>query len=118
MSSLEPKVVRIRRKVNKDGISVVVQDCDVYIGRRCTMSGWDLPDSKWANPFPAKKYGVEQCLTLYRNYIMTRIESDPITYDLRELCGKTLGCWCGTGRDVQCHGNVLIDIMRKKGIIP
>lgn len=40
-------VVRLRRQGGK-----IVQGADVYIGRRLTMGGWNLPQSKWANPFP------------------------------------------------------------------
>ena len=39
-------VVRMRRHKG-----YVVQDCDVYIGRECRRGGWDLPASKWANPY-------------------------------------------------------------------
>jgi hypothetical protein len=39
-------VVHMKRAGGK-----VVQDCDVYIGRRMTMGGWNLPQSKWHNPF-------------------------------------------------------------------
>lgn len=40
-----PRVVRLRRQNG-----VVVQDCDLYVGRECTMGGWNLPRSKWAGP--------------------------------------------------------------------
>jgi hypothetical protein len=53
--------VRIRRRGNK-----VIQDCDVYIGRRCTMGGWDLEASPFANPFPTKDYPDEDVVDKYR----------------------------------------------------
>ena len=111
MNSLTPTVVRIRRK---DGI--IIQDCDLYIGRRCTQAGYNLQESKWANPFPVLKYGIDQSLLLYREYIIKRIDENPVLYNLSELQCKTLGCWCGTGRNVQCHGNVLIDIMKERNL--
>ena len=80
-----PKVVRIRRKDGK-----IVQDCDIYIGRRLTQGGWNLmdlasqdplgihalhefiKDSKWANPFKLKDYNNDRnvILSLYRNYVL------------------------------------------------
>lgn len=111
-----PSVVRIRRGV-RNGTSVVVQGCDVYIGRSCYQGGWSLSDSIWRNPFPISKYDIDTSLALYRQHILQKIETDPQTYDLTSLIGKTLGCWCGNGRAIKCHGNVLIDIMQEKNII-
>ena len=34
----------------------VIQDCDVYIGRACFRGGWNLPASKWANPYALSDY--------------------------------------------------------------
>lgn len=101
-------VVRIRRKGGN-----IAQGCDIYIGRRCTQGGWDLQDSKWHNPFSVNQYGREQCLNLYRSYIMKKIEENPILYNLHELKDKILGCWCKPDR---CHGDILVDIMKEKGL--
>lgn len=98
-----PKVVSLRRRGGK-----IVQDCDIYIGRRCTYGGWDLPTSKWANPFTIKKCGsVELAVEKYRNYIL---ENAQLLDDLEELRGKTLGCWCKPG---SCHGDVLVELFKK-----
>jgi hypothetical protein len=79
-------VVRIRRKGG-----IITQGCDVYIGRRMTMGGWDLPQSKWANPFKIGKDGdKEEVLEKYKAYIL----GSPLKNELEELRGKTLGCWC------------------------
>lgn len=114
MSSPSTRVVRIRRKNTTDVPSVVVQDCDVYIGRRCTQGGWNLKDSKWANPYPAKQWGRDKCLELYHSYILKKIEEDPTTYNLQELVGKSLGCFCTPER---CHGDILVEIMKGKGLL-
>lgn len=99
-----PRVVRMKRRGQQ-----VVQGCDVYIGRKCTMGGWDLPQSKWANPFSVRECGsVEVAVAKYREFI----ENQPELLDsLDELTGKTLGCWCKPG---PCHGDVLVDLWRKK----
>lgn len=50
MEGKKTRVVRIRRKGG-----VVVQDCDVYIGRRMTQGGWNLKDSMFMNPLQSGK---------------------------------------------------------------
>ncbi len=76
-------LVRIRRSGG-----LVVQDCDVYIGGRVTMGGWNLSASKWDNPY--KVGTTQEVLALYEVHIR---ESNLIN-DIDELRGKELGCWC------------------------
>lgn len=98
-----PKVVRLKRRGG-----VVVQDCDVYIGRECKMGGWDLPESKWANPFSVKKYTREIALQKYEEYILS---TPSLLESLGELEGKRLGCWCSPE---PCHGNIIIKLFRMR----
>lgn len=85
--SIVPTVVRLRRTGGK-----VVQGCDVYIGRKLNMGGWNLPASKWANPFTVKECGsVAKAVAKYRDYLSSRPD---LLSALTELEGKTLGCWC------------------------
>jgi len=94
-------VVHLKRKGG-----VVVQDCDVYIGRRMTMGGWNLPQSKWANPFTIGHDGDRATvLTKYRAHVLSRPD---LIAALPELAGKRLGCWCAPE---PCHGNVLIELL-------
>lgn len=93
-------VVHLKRK---DG--VVVQDCDIYIGRACNMGGWRLTQSKWHNPFTIKTHG-EKVFELYEEYI----RSSPVIKDIEELRGKRLGCWCAPNR---CHGDILVKILNE-----
>lgn len=96
-------VVRIRRKGG-----VIVVGCDVYIGRQCNMGGWRLSKSKWANPFSAKKYGLDECLRLYKEHIFGNKE---LFNSLPELNGgKSLGCWC---KPNACHGDVLLELLNE-----
>jgi len=96
-------VARIKRKGGE-----IVTDCEVYIGRRMTMGGWDLQQSKWANPFSVREYGREEALRKYREYILSR---DDLIADLPSLKGKVLGCWCAPEK---CHGNILADFVDGK----
>lgn len=68
---------------------------DVYIGR----------PSKWGNPFQIGPDGTrEEVIDKYRKWL----ESQPnLMKDLKELKGKTLGCWCSPN---PCHGDVLIKL--------
>lgn len=37
------------------------------------------------------------------------IENDPVKYDMNNLKGKNLGCWCNLGE--KCHVDILINIL-------
>ncbi|SPN79294.1 Hypothetical protein ZAZAV_254 [Cedratvirus Zaza IHUMI] len=94
------KVVKIARKNGQ-----VVQGCDVYIGRACYMGGWQLPKSKWANPFSVKEYGsAEKAVEKFEEYLLSH---DDLMEDIGELKGKILGCWCKKKGHEACHGDVL-----------
>jgi len=97
------KVVRIRRKGTE-----IVQGCDVYIGRRCRLGGWDLDQSKWNNPFTVKECGsVEEACRRYEEHLRSKPE---LLQQLPELRGKTLGCWC---KPNMCHGDVLVKLLNE-----
>lgn len=65
-------------------------------------------ESKWKNPFTVKKYGRDECLKMYEEYI----RKTPALYDnLDELIGKELGCWC---HPEMCHGDILIKLLNEK----
>ena len=99
-------VVHLKRKAGQ-----VVQDCDIYIGRACNMGGWQLPQSKWRNPYSVKQYG-DQALPMYEAYL----RSNPaLLADLPELVGKRLGCWCAPN---PCHGHILLKLLREYGYLP
>jgi hypothetical protein len=74
-----------------------------------TMGGWNLPQSKWANPFPVKKEAERaEALRKYEEWIWTQ----PHLMDsLEELRGKTLGCWC---KPKACHGDILVRLMDER----
>lgn len=103
--SHSPVVVRIKRCKGK-----IVQDCDIYIGRKCFMGGWKLEESKWHNPFKLDldDENRRKCLLKYETYIRGNSELMNCLY---ELSGKKLGCWC---HPKPCHGDVLIKLYNEK----
>lgn len=90
---------------------------NVYIGRKgivfVTIEGrkerYPKKDSLWMNPYKIGKDGTrEQVLKKYRSYIETIIE---VMFDeFVKLKGKNLGCWC---HPEPCHGNILIEYLKK-----
>jgi hypothetical protein len=78
----------------------------VYIGRNMDFYVKGAKGSKWANPFSVKKYGRNECLKKYKEYILSNTE---LLNSLNELKGKELGCWC---HPEQCHGDILIEIIK------
>lgn len=94
-------IVRIRRHKGD-----IVQSCDVYIGRAVRRGGWDLPASKWANPFTVAQCGsAEAAVAEYRKHLMRRPD---LIAALPELRAKVLGCFC---KPDACHGDVLVEMV-------
>lgn len=86
---------------------IVIQDCDVYIGREVNRGGWNLKRSKWANPFPVAVYGMK-AISMYQDYLLNHAE---LMNELPELDGKTLGCWC---KPQPCHGDVIVKLLTER----
>ena len=93
---------------------------NLYIGRRGvvfitngdTKERFPKQDSKWCNPFKiTKNVTREEVLNQFEEYIKKKIEEDPIKYNLDELIGKNLGCWCFPEL---CHGHVLQRLITEK----
>ena len=83
------KVVNINKRPRND--------YDVYIGR----------PSKWGNPFAIGEHGTRtEVIAKYKEYILSKPE---LLQDLKELKGKTLGCFC---KPLPCHGDVLIELIK------
>ena len=72
---------------------------NIYIRRQTK----NIEGSKWGNPFRLSKYNYcrETVVTLYEEYITKNQE---LATSIKELQGKTLGCWCAPEA---CHGDVL-----------
>lgn len=99
MDTKSPTVVHLKRARGQ-----IVQDCDVYVGRACNMGGWTLPNSVWANPYPVSKYGRDECIEMYKKYVLNKPE---LMAKIPSLAGKRLGCWCAP---LKCHADVLVEI--------
>ncbi len=82
-------VVRLRQDRDQ-----VFQDCDLYIGRQVKHGGWDLEESKWANPFKLTRKnsdGTEEAnmtrsesLKRYQQHVL---DSPELMASLHELKG-------------------------------
>lgn len=95
------RVVRLKRRGGH-----VVQDCDVYIGRRWAVGGWDLPQSEWANPYAVRQVGsAAEAVRLYEHKYLT--QRPDLMAKVGSLKGLVLGCWCKNKPDDPCHGDVL-----------
>lgn len=85
-------------------------DFDIYIGRTVQYTEFTA-NSIWANPYLVNHYtNPADCLVDYERYIKKKIEDQPGIYDLNELTGKRLGCWCKPG---PCHGDILVKIWKQ-----
>ena len=86
---------------------------DIYIGRYINRSQFNraFEGSKWSNPYlPLDKYEI---------YIRKYIKNDPEKYNLNELKGKRLGCWCITTDKLKpliCHGQILMKLIKEREV--
>jgi len=91
---------------------------DVYIGRAVRYTEF-TQNSIWYNPYYAKDYSLEhiqQCLLDYEIYIKGKINKDPKRYNLNNLVGKVLACWCVNTSEIEplrCHGQILLKLIRE-----
>lgn len=96
------RIVDIHKKKGKR------PEYDIYIGRDVKRT--ELILSKWHNP----RLTLEE----YELYIRHKIEEMPEYYNLNELKGKKLGCWCGITTDklepLVCHGQILLKLIKEK----
>ena len=87
--------------------------CNVYIGRR--DSGNETiqntpPGESWGNPYTLENYSRGASIRKFATLLETLLEEKPIyRLHVRDLAGKTLGCWCRQEREHEpaCHGDVL-----------
>lgn len=83
----------------------------LYIGRRGYVH--NLPASRWCNPYPMENEADRAAvIAAYRQYITQQLAQYPERYNLDELRGKTLVCWCAPK---PCHGDVLLELLGEAG---
>lgn len=87
----------------------------IYVGRSMPRQGWR--DKGWGNPYPFRQH--RNAAELFARDLADALEGrgNPhpkvvaIARRLPELCGKTLGCWCGSWEpgdpDIGCHAVAL-----------
>ena len=66
-------------------------------------------ETKWGNPFKVGVHAATRSavIEMYRRYL----ESAPdLMYDLRDLRGRDLACWC---TPLECHAHVLLELANR-----
>lgn len=102
-----PTVVCLKRQNGHE-----VQGCTLYIGRECKRGGWNLEQSKWANPYRINTCeSIQDCLKKYETHVRSSLV---LMSSLRELSGHVLGCWCKKKSKDPCHGDVLVLLFMEK----
>ncbi|MEU1301721.1 DUF4326 domain-containing protein [Streptomyces shenzhenensis] len=105
------RVINIRGRIHDFGPRLADAPADVvYVGRRWTLGGWDLPRHPLYNPFAyhtaaKRRDGTRaEVVAMYRAYLLERPELLELVPRLR---GRTLACWCVPE---PCHAQVLAEL--------
>ncbi|KAB1145377.1 DUF4326 domain-containing protein [Streptomyces luteolifulvus] len=104
------RVINVRGRLHDLGPRLERAPDVVYVGRRWTMGGWDLPRHPLYNPFAydtptRKRDGTRaEVMAKYRAYLLERPDLLALVPALR---GKTLACWCAPEL---CHAEVLAEL--------
>lgn len=89
-------------------VNIRHEKCDVKICRKPDNTIPPPPEfGCLGNPYPVEKYGRHQCIEMYKDYFLKRIENDPeFRKHVLSLRGKKLGCFC---KPLACHGDVIVE---------
>lgn len=105
---IRPKYSTLREWINDSK--------NIYIGRRgvILLEKKRFPESNsiFCNPYKIGKDGTrEDVLVKYESYIRKKLAEDSsFSEELKNLKGKTLGCWC---KPDKCHGDILLQILNE-----
>ena len=91
-------------------VHVNKEDYDVYIGR---PSEWGNPYSHIRDKKTLAEFVVstrEEAISKYRDWIL---QQPQLLEKLESLRGKRLGCWCKKEPHITCHGDVLVELLRR-----
>lgn len=72
--------------------------------------------SKWANPYSLKEYSLSESLNKYVEHLLKFNNNNRLIYDIFELDGKTLGCFCDKQKNgiiPICHAQILTDLLTR-----
>ena len=102
---MEPTVINVKtaelKKKGYDNLSKWLEKPEhLYVGRDMTRFVNGAKASKWQNPFKVKDHSRKEILAKYEEYV----RNSDLMFQLKELEGKILGCWC---HPLGCHGHVL-----------
>lgn len=105
------RVINVRGRIHEYGPRLELAPPEiVYVGRRWTLDGWDLPRHPLYNPFAydtptRRRDGTRaEVMAKYRAYLLERPELLGLVPELR---GRVLACWCAP---LDCHAGVLAEL--------
>ena len=108
---MHTRVVNVRGRLHEYGPRLEhAPAAPVYVGRRWTLGGWDLPRHPLYNPFAydtptRRRDGTRaEVMAKYRAYLL---EQPDLLALVPELRGRALACWCAPEL---CHAGVLAEL--------
>jgi ADP-ribosylglycohydrolase len=86
-----------------------LEEDQVYIGRKMSQGGWNLPSSDFANPYKGRNP-----VAAYYRWLMEDEQKDLRKKMKKNLKGKMIACWCYNSNDPKegsfCHGDAIIAV--------
>jgi hypothetical protein len=91
------------------------------------VKGWRMPPNcvkvdrttKWGNPFKVGNPGIstpEDAVRQFREVFTAATMEYVLSFELDELRGKDLACWCKIG--APCHADVLLELANQEPLDP
>lgn len=101
--NLEVHVIRYSPPITPVVVNKYKDDYDIYIGR----------GSYWGNPYEiSEDVSRDEVIEKYKEHLrgLYRNDKDKFLYELGNLSGKRLGCFC---KPKDCHGDFITEVFNK-----
>lgn len=96
-------VINLKGRIRDYGPTLgAAPDGLVYVGRRLTMGGWNLPEHPLHNPYTLREYGTPE--SAVAAYIRRLLDNPELLDQAAVLRGKVLACWC---TPAICHAHAI-----------
>lgn len=96
---------------NEDNI-LVTRHGRLFVVRNKEKHIFHYPSSEWANPFKVNEHGLEECLLLYEDHLLKKLNNIKAYERFKKLrTAKEIGCFCEESSP--CHVDIILKFLRQ-----